>query len=175
MEEYIAFSFFGSAIWFGLIVLALLGSFIWAEVEENGFGAAISLGVVLIINHFWGNFPVMEYISWAKIGIYIGIGFAFAIIRTFFKGRHLKGKHEEYVASTEQWNKDRDEAKMSAHKIDTREEYNKKNFDLKGHIFRWWFLFPVSMMSWFLGSVIKDVYNYLYTHIGGLFERILNM
>jgi hypothetical protein len=54
-------------------------------------------------------------------------------------------------------------------------EWIKDKFDLKGHVFRWWFLFPVSMITWFFGSVLKDVYDLIYSKLGGLYEKVLNL
>lgn len=52
---------------------------------------------------------------------------------------------------------------------------DKKYFDLKGNVFRWWFLFPISAINWIFGKLLKDLYNLLYSKIGGFYEQIFNL
>ena len=167
MEQFIAFTLWGSGLWFAAVVVAFLVAVFASEVNENGFYAAASLIMVLGVNHFWGNFPIMEYISVYKICIYLGIGFAFSFVRTYFKGRHLKGLYQEYL--------DRFESTNSSPEPQSRLEFSRDRFDLKGHVFRWWLMFPVSMTTWFFGSLLRDIGNAVYAKLGGLYEKVLNL
>jgi hypothetical protein len=167
MEQFITFTLFGGAVWFVLAVVGLLVALFASEYHENGFGATISIIIALVVNYVWGDFPIMEYVSWGKIGVYIGIGFVFSFLRTYFKGRELSSKYKKYL--------EKFESKDSQKEPKTKPEFNKEKFDLKGHVFRWWFLFPVSMLSWFFGSLLKDLGNAVYAKIGKLYEKVLNL
>lgn len=144
MENIIPFTLFGSGIFFGIMILALLIIFIISEVEENGFLAFGFLIVALILNHFWGTFLILSILSIKNILIYLLIGFFFSLIRTYFKGKKIK-KEDKIL------------------------------FDLKDHVFRWWLMFPISMLTWIFGDLLKDLYNFIYSKIGKLYEKIFNL
>ena len=143
MENLINFSLFGSGIIFGIAILLLFISLIASDIEENGWGASVSLGIFLGLNYFWGNFPVLEYLNLRNIGIYLFIGFLFSLIRTYFKGKELNKTQKEY-------------------------------FNLKEHVFRWWFLFPICMINWVFGKLLKDLYNLLYSKVSKIYTIIFN-
>jgi len=45
---------------------------------------------------------------------------------------------------------------------------------LKGNVFRWWFLFPISLIDWVLSDLVKDVYNWTYKQLHKVYESILD-
>lgn len=139
----LSFTIFGSFIWFCVLTLALLVFFFYAESEEEGFIATAAIACYLIVNHFWGNVPVFTYVSWSSVGIYLGAGFIFAIIRTYMFGRKLDKLEDSYIR------------------------------ELKGNVFRWWFLWPVSLISWAVSDLAADVWNWVYAKVGNVFESIL--
>lgn len=51
----------------------------------------------------------------------------------------------------------------------------KKNFDLKGHVFRWWFLFPICAITWFFRRLVVDAWDWLYWKIGGMYRSIFGI
>jgi len=164
MEEFIggfvAYTFFGSAVWFAVVALALLFMLFVSDVHENGFIATASVVIVIIGNYVWGNFPILDYISVTSIGLYLAVGFGFSILRTVFKGRELTAEYEE---------------ETNNYKNDWSLAEHKKKFDLKGHVFRWLFMFPVSMLTWFFGSICRDFWNLFYSKFGKMYERLLNL
>lgn len=143
METLLGLSLFGSVFAFYAVLVVLLIIFFSAEFSESGIIAASSFGCFLLLNYFWGNLPLFEIFTFKNIAIYIIAGFIFAIIRTYFKGRELKGDDKKY-------------------------------FDLKSAIFRWWFLFPVSAINWILGKLLKDLYDFVYSKIEKFFNSIFN-
>lgn len=51
----------------------------------------------------------------------------------------------------------------------------KKYFRLKHHVFRWWFLFPISMITWLIGDVIKDIYSWIYQKVERFYDYLFNV
>jgi len=143
METLLGFTLFGSVIAFYISLVVLFFILIFSEFEESGTTATIAFLSFLAFNYFWGNLPLFEIFTLRNIGVYVSIGFIFAIIRTYFKGREL-------------------------------DKEDKKRFDLKEAIFRWWFLFPISAINWIFGKLLKDFYNFIYSKFQKLFEFIFN-
>lgn len=143
METLLNFTLFGSVIAFYISLIILFFLFIFSEREES---LKVAIGAFLIfsmLNYFWGNLPLLEILTVKNIGIYISIGFIFAIIRTYFKGRELNEK-------------------------------DRKRFNLKEAIFRWWFLFPISSINWIFSKILKDFYNFIYSKFQKFFEFVFN-
>ena len=46
---------------------------------------------------------------------------------------------------------------------------------IKENVFRWWFLWPVSLINWILSDIIKDLYNFLYNRLSDLYNEIFNL
>lgn len=55
------------------------------------------------------------------------------------------------------------------------DEDSKKYFNLKEHVFRWWFLFPIALLNWVFGTILKDLYNLLYGKLELLYVKLFNM
>lgn len=51
----------------------------------------------------------------------------------------------------------------------------KKYFHLKDHVFRWWFLFPICIINWIFGSLLKDMFDAIYDKISSVYSRLFNM
>jgi hypothetical protein len=145
MENLIPFAIFGSSLAFAIMVLALIIIFIASDIEESGHIATLALFIALGFNYFWGNFPVLDFFTFKNISIYVFIGFLFSLVRTYFKGKELNKYPEE-----------------------------KKRFRLKEHVFRWWFLFPISAINWFFGHLLKDLFNFVYKGFEQFYDRIFN-
>lgn len=51
---------------------------------------------------------------------------------------------------------------------------DKENFNLKDHVFRWWLMWPISLINWGFGEVLKDFYNFLYSKLEKFYQSIFN-
>ena len=144
-----SFALFGSFVWLAIIVGLLIVSMFLAEGKENGFIATFAVCVFLGLNYFWGNVPVLEYITWRNVGIYLFVGFLYSVLRTYLFGREAQ-KEEENV----------------------RVRFERK---LKGNVFRWWFMFPVSFIFWACSDLVRDIWDWLYEQIQGFYGYIFNL
>lgn len=143
IQDLLGLAMFGSFLWFSVVTIALIALFFYAEYEEQGFIAFGGVVAYLIINHYWGNVPILHYITWTNIALYLGIGFLYAIARTYVYGRKLE--------------------KFDNHAVD----------DLKGNVFRWWFLFPISLISWAISDLVGDIWDFIYDKVGNGFQYVM--
>lgn len=150
MEFLLGYSF-GMYIGFILILVLL---FVFEVTEHNAGAIGVTLGCI-ILGLYYSDYSFSINHLWYVI-VYLFIGFIFALIRTFFKGRELKQKDEE-------WNSKADKSFTV--------EY-KKNYNLKAAVFRWWLIWPISGLAWFCGRIVVDIFNYLYSKLQGLFEKV---
>jgi len=143
------FALFGAAIWFWIAVVAFVISLFTFDRQENGVGALFSFIIFSVVVYFWSNFDILGYINWLNIGLYFGVGFIYSLIRTYFLGRKIRSKSTGDI------------------------KYIKEK--LKGNVFRWWFLWPVSLLNWILSDLVEEVYNFIYSKLKNLYENILMM
>jgi len=146
MQDLLSLTIFGSFLGFVLSTIALLVVFFWAEFEEQGLIAFFGVIAYLTINHYWGNVPVNNLLSIPLIASYLGAGLIYAIFRTYFYGRSIAKK-------------------------DTSLEKAIRN--LKGNVFRWWFIWPVSLISWLVSDFIVEAFEFTWDYIGSSFRKIL--
>jgi hypothetical protein len=144
MENLIPFTLFGSGIAFGIMLVSLFIVLISSDINESGALGFIAILIAAGLNYFWGTFPILSIISFRNLSIYFFLGFIFSLIRTYFKGKELKN-------ST-----------------------NKQYFNLKEHVFRWWFLFPFSLINWVFGHLLKDLYNWIYSKTSSIYLSLFN-
>jgi len=156
MEFLLALSLFGSMFW----AIALISIFIFitfvAEVEENGFLSTAFLIALGFTFYMWGNESFKEItsvISIMSIVYYLAIGFGFALFRTFMHGRKEQQRR----------NRDISEKRSYVHKV---------NMNLSGHFARWWFQWPVSLLSWFFRDMFKEIYVWAYSRIDKIVSAI---
>jgi hypothetical protein len=153
------FILWGSALYFwGLTAIFLILLFL-ADIKENGYYAFVYFLVFAFITRQWGTFDVIEIATWELVSLYFGIGLVHSLIRTYFFGRKEKG----YVET--------DADKLDG--INREVEYRKGK--LKGNVFRWWFLWPVSLTTWVFSDLLKDVYNFVYDKLSKLYENVLEL
>lgn len=139
MSGILALAFFGSFFWFCVITgLILIMCFISENVKQGGL-AFTGLVIFLLVNYFWGNVPVMDYVSWMNTLAYFGVGFVYAILKTIAYGSKSSNVTRDITY-------------------------------LKGNVFRWWFIWPVSLLNWIFSDLMKDLFNFLYTKLKGTFE-----
>jgi len=158
---------FGSVILFYISALLLTFLLFFAESTEEGFIAFFATTVFVVITSVWGTLDPLQYFTWSYLGLYLGIGFVYSLIRTYFYGRKpikpYKRYHTEEVPVT---NKELSDHRKT--EIQTRKGY------LKGNVFRWWFLFPVSLISWILTDLVKDAFTWIYDKLENVYESILD-
>lgn len=46
---------------------------------------------------------------------------------------------------------------------------------LKGNVFRWWFLWPISLLNWIVSDLIKDLWDWVYERFHGMFEYFFKL
>lgn len=157
------FLFFGSVLWFWIFTSAFVISLFLSDIYENGYFAFGSFLVFLGFMHFKSNIDLLGFIQlyWYTPLIYLGIGLVYAMVRTYFYGR------KPYT----HWSFDKDN---SPEKLKELKRVKLKS-KLKGNVFRWWFLFPISFINWVLSDLLKDFFNAIYSKLRKVFEGILDM
>lgn len=138
------FVLFGSCVWAAIIVGIFLILLFVSESEEQGFIGFGSLLGLCVLNYFFGNLPLLKLISVLNVSVYLSTGLFFTIIRVFFYGRKLKLDGNEF-----------------------------SKVYLKDNVFRWWFMWPISLLSWIFSDLIGDFWAVIYDKLSNLFEDIL--
>lgn len=144
MEQLLTYAIFGSFVWAAIFVGAFIIACLFAEGLEHGGLALISLIILLMVNYWWGNFPLMDLLNWTNVLLYFGVGLIFAVIRIYFYGREMGAKG-----------------------------YEAKNLDIKDHIFRWWTMWPISLLYWLGSKLFGDIWDLIYDRFKSTFEFIL--
>lgn len=155
------FIFMGSVIGFYIITLIFIIVLFISEVNENGWAALVSFIIFSLAMRFLGNFQIEEYVTIKMIGVYIGVGLIHSVIRTYFYGRKRGLKRKEELVLNPNSN---------------MEYFDLKTINiLKGSVFRWWFLFPISFLTWVFSDLLSDFWNTVYDLTKKSFEYILNL
>jgi|TARA_R110000824_G_scaffold291588_4_gene480131 hypothetical protein len=158
------FIFMGSVLMFYFITAVFIVTLFISEVTENGWVALVSFTIFALATKFFGNFQITDYITFKLIGIYLLIGLVHSLIRTFFYGRKRefnKKRLLQLYGNNDKW------------KLTNYDDITKS--DLKGNVFRWWFLFPVSLLTWIFSDLMRDLWNFLYKQFKKAFEYILDL
>jgi len=148
---------FGSFVWAVIVIAILLVIFFIADLEENGFMATIALVVSGILFYVWGKESFMVITSlftFKSIIIYFGFGLVHALVRIFFHGRKEMQKVNDAIVNKDSY-------------------HPKIDMNVKSDVFRWWFLWPISLIVWIVQDMIGNVYNYCYDKFATLFNKIL--
>lgn len=171
-------------MWEILFGITLFGSFVWmaiftgifvlicflSDIYENGFYAFFSFIVFVLLFYFWGSHDfqtILSYVTWISVGGYFGIGMVHAFIRSFFYGRN-EGKR--YLKELERYRKDKE---INPDGYNRKPDPIKRN--IKAHVFRWWFLWPVSLLVWIFKDIIREIYDFLYYIFSKLFTVFMNV
>jgi hypothetical protein len=171
MGALLSLTLFGSVLGFWLSVLAfLIICFISDAVEEGGWAFA---GMVILggMFYFWADIkPVLEFFTLISVSTYLLAGLVFSFIRTFLAARKL-GKDTKDLIRTKK------EAKEQGKYTDETQEYAKDRFvdKLKGNVFRWWFMWPISLISWIATDLVVEVWDFLYSKISGFYKHIVDL
>lgn len=146
METLLPYTLFGSGTAFGVAVCLLILVMFVLEWEESGFELLAALGTFVGLNFFWGSFPMMEYITWSSVGIYLFLGFMYASIRVLWLRRRV-------------WHSDIDRAWYIGYRM-------------KDDIARWWLAFPLSLPVWVVKDLITVAWEAVYKIIGRFFTAL---
>lgn len=153
------FVLFGTAVGFYIVTAIFIGVLFVSELTENGWLALISFVLFSLLTRWQGNFDITEYVTLKLLGIYLVIGLGHSVIRTYFYGRK-RGK-EKLGLKEDSW--------QYVQFDDTTK------IRLKRNVFRWWFLFPISFLTWVFSDLLRDTWNQLYDWTKRMFEYILNL
>ena len=165
MKELLELTLFGSVwIFWSFVFLALILYFVSEKHEDGRIGFVYS--VVFVCCLFVDGFDFSRInIDYFKILSYLGIGLLFAIIKSYFYGRY---KNKEYISEIEgEKDEDADEV-LSRYK---KESIN----DLKNNVFRWWFMWPVSLIYWSFSDLLSELYNFVYSKISKVFSYMFSL
>lgn len=167
MGALLTLTLFGSVIWFWIVVAVFIVICFASDVNENGFFAFGTLIVFSVLFYFKANIdPLLDVLTLPNIGGYLGIGLIFSCIRTFFSartlGHEIKGLPKDKTVSGGNYE---------------TQEYYKSRFieELKGNVFRWWFMWPISLLTWIATDIIKDVYDWIYSKMSGFYNWIVDL
>lgn len=148
----------GSVAWFYLVTIGFIIAIFASDFHKNGFYIFGSVVLFSVVNYVWGDVNLLDYVSWPRIGIYLGIGFLYSLVRTYFYGRTYKDKY----------------LKSKTHSNQVMLKESRTDY-LKDNVFRWWFAFPISVINWLLTDLLKDTWNMIYSKLEVLFEKVFNM
>lgn len=170
MEALLGLTLFGSVLWFWISVAVFIIICFLSDVNENGFWAFATLVVLGVAYYFRGHVdPLLQVLTLQNILIYLGIGLGFSFLRTFFAGRKLGHEIKDLP-------KTREDIKAQSHVYDTQKDRRERFLEeLKGNIFRWWFMWPVSLITWAVTDIVKDIYDYVYSKMSGLYNWIVDL
>lgn len=167
LNNFPEFVFMGSVLWFYIITLTFIVVLFVSEVNENGYYALASFVIFSLVMRFWGNFDIMDYFSFTLLGIYLGVGFIHSLLRTYFFGRKTLVYNGYLSSSVPASEKDIEE--------NIEGQIKNRKSKLKGNVFRWWFLFPISFLTWVFSDLLKDFFETIYSKLRKLYEYILDL
>lgn len=167
LESLPQFLLFGSVIYFYISFIIILAIFFWSDAKEMGFHAFAAFLVFITIMHFYSDWDPIGITSWGQVGLYLLMGFIHSLIRTYFYGRKPIPKAFEHYPNGRSTD---DEIEIHKNNI-----IKDRKSHLKGNVFRWWFLFPISFINWVFSDLIRDVYNFIYSQLQRLYEGVLNL
>lgn len=176
MNGLLALTLFGSTILFWLSAIIFLIMCFVAESNKNGFIATGTLIVVAILYHFWGDIkPILGFLTILNISIYLAIGLVYSSIRTFFEGRKL-GKKLKDLPTKEEANSKSRKNTGNEYYGDTKESVKKEFVEkLKRNVFRWWFNWIISLISWAITDLLKDIWDFVYSKLKNFYNYILEL
>lgn len=165
INELVVFTVFGSVAWFLILVAALIVALFASEYREEGGIGFVAVCVFVIVSSVWGTVPLMDLITIPSVVGYLVVGFSYSLARTYAKGKELGRKATK------------DYGNYSTKESESLEDFikrQKSSFELKSHVFRWWLMFPISMIHWVFGTLLKDAFSGVYARVEFLYKRLLN-
>jgi hypothetical protein len=145
-----------------------------SEVNKNGVIAFITLIGVSILYHFWGDIkPILALFTLVNVSLYLCVGLFLSTLRTFFEGRKLGKKIKDLPTDEEGKAKNT----TSSTWYGETKESKKREFvnELKGNVFRWWFMWPISMTNWMLKNIVRETWDFVYYKIKNFYNYVLEL
>jgi hypothetical protein len=168
--------FGGAVIWTWIVLAAFVIICLIADIGKNGFWATFAFGVLCAVYYFFGQYkPLLELFSWSWVAGYLIIGLVYSVVRTYVEGVKL-GNRVSDMPTLEEYKISQKNAYISEHNSDTREGaiYGYKQ-ELKNNVARWWFLWWISMITWVLGDLLRDVWKVVYAWMKNFYDHILDL
>lgn len=142
----LVFTIFGSVVWFYIITITLLIGLFIAESEEIGW-----VGFIIFLGYI-----ILDYYSDKNYNL--GMIFTWQNVLIYLSLGVVFSLIRTYFKGKE------------------LSEDEKKRFELKEHVFRWIFMFPISLLNWLVFKVLfKDIFNYLYKKAESTYIKLFNM
>lgn len=173
------FTLLGSvSLFYAFTIIFILLLFV-SELQENGWIALWSFGIFIILMSWQSNLEPIELLTedLYLIGYYIAIGLIHSLVRSYIYGRKRKPERLEAIATRDKWFEENPDKTPSGYYHDTNAV---KIFDdttyskLKGNVFRWWFLWPISLLTWIFSDLLKDVFNFIYDKLKRIFQAVVD-
>ena len=156
------FTLFGGVFLFWFSVIGLFFFSFYSESKENGFIAFYAFIIFLILTHFWSNLDLTQFLDPRKLGVYMFIGIIYSYIKTLSYGRKKKNEREEIIK----------EYHPNHSRITQFDENIKEK--LRGNVFRWGLLWPISLISWIFTDLVKDLFNIIYDKVSFSYNKVLD-
>jgi hypothetical protein len=159
MAALMGLTLFGSIFWGIFALVFLIVMLFVADAIENGFLATLFGVIVGLLFFFHGQTTWHSFVSMLttiNLLIYFSIGLVYALVRIFFHGRNEMLKFNSYRERGDHY------------------DYN-INRDIKENIFRWWFIWPISLIVWIVKDLVKDVFNIVYQRMNKIFDAVLEL
>lgn len=167
----IYFSLWGSIIAFLIASILWLISLFLSERYKNGF-VGLFCTIIFSALLFQGSNIDYSFITWTNFGLYIGIGFVHALLRTYLFGIDIKKKiKDKFVENTKNENLNH----RSSEKTILEIESNYARMEIKESFFRWWLMFPISFMYWLFSDLAIRVYDKIYNIIQKFVYFLFNL
>jgi hypothetical protein len=145
---------------FGVAALLVLLIILFvSEVSENGFLATVFSLIIGVCFFFYGKDTWNSFVSILTVKtivMYIIAGLVFAIFRVFMHGRNEMRKAVHFKAT----------GNIGKYDI---------NKEIKESVFRWWFLWPVSLIVWVIKDFINEIYDLVYVAFDRFFNSVMNL
>lgn len=166
METLLTLTLFGSVFWFWFVTAIFVVICFASDVNKNGYYAFGTLIVLTLAYNLWGDVKnLLPLITWLNVGVYLGVGLIFSTFRTYFSGINLGKKIKSLPVE-----------KDKNYYGDTKEQAKERHIgELKGNVFRWWFMWPISMLTWLATDLIKDGYGWIYSRLRKFYEFVLDL
>ena len=167
METLLALTLFGSVIGVWAAMLLFIVICFIADANESGYAATVALVILGIMLYIWSDVKaILALFSIASVVGYFLIGLGFSVFRTFFAGRKL-GKEIKDKPTVSRGNQG---------EYDTKERARKEFLnEMQGNVFRWWFMWPISLISWVATDFIVDAWDYLYSKVSKFYNYVLDL
>lgn len=170
MGTLLSMTLFGSGLLFWLSVIAFVVICFISDVIEEGGWAFAALVILGILYYFKADLtPLLEIFTPFAIFAYLVLGLLFSALRTFFAGRKLGKKIKDLP-------KTRDDIKGQSHIFDNQKS-KREDFinELKGNVFRWWFMWPVSLLTWIATDFVKEFWDFIYSKVKRFYTYLVDL